>query len=128
VDLVAPLRKTKRLMGYGESIILSPPPLTVRKVASDILLRCKIELMPVHIHYPLQTKYHPLLNLWAIRCRSWHGVKNSIKSHQSWPPNRVEHLLLGCWVEPRDRVNHINCCHPPRSRIVASVMDPCLTR
>jgi hypothetical protein len=49
-DLVALSRKVKGLMRCAESIVLLAPPLTVGKVASEILLGCKIELMPVHVN------------------------------------------------------------------------------
>ena len=50
MDLVAPSRKLKWLIRYAESIILLAPPLMVGNMASEILLRCKIELMPVHVN------------------------------------------------------------------------------
>jgi hypothetical protein len=43
VDLMAPLRKVMRLLRCAESIILLAHPLMVGNVASEILLRCKIE-------------------------------------------------------------------------------------
>ncbi len=105
-------------------IILLAPPLMVGNVASEILLRWKIELTPIHINNLLQAKCHLSQNLWIVRCPSWHGVQNCLKGHQPWPPYRAEHLLLGHWVKPRNGVKHVICCHPPWARIVTSFVKP----
>jgi hypothetical protein len=81
VDLVAPLRKLKRLMRCAESIILLVPPSMVGNMASEILIRCKVESTPVHINNLLRAKYHPLLNLWAARCPLWHSVQDCLKGN-----------------------------------------------
>jgi hypothetical protein len=95
VDLVAPSRKVKGLMRCTERIVVLVPPLTVDNVASEILLRCEIELTPIHINNILKAKCHVSRNLLVVRCPPWHGVQDCLKDHQPWPPNRVEHLLLG---------------------------------
>jgi hypothetical protein len=93
-------------------------------MASEILLRCKLELMLDHIHYLLQTKLHLLLNLWAVRCPLWHSVQDVLESHQPWPSNSTDHLLLSHWVKPRDRVDNVILYHLPWTQIVAFVVDP----
>jgi hypothetical protein len=92
MDLVAPLRKVKGLMRCVESIILLAPSLTVGNVASEILLRYKIESMPIHVNNLLQAKCHLSWNLWVVMCPSWY--QDYLKGNWPWPPNRVEHLLL----------------------------------
>ncbi len=81
MDLVAPSRKVKGLMRCAESIILLAPPLTVDNMASEILLRCEIELMPIYVNNLLQAKCHLSRNLWAVRCPPWHGVQDGLKGH-----------------------------------------------
>ncbi len=124
MDLVAPSRKVKGLTRCAESIILLVPPLMVGNVASEILLRCKIELMFILVNNLLLAKCHLSWILWAVRLPSWHGVQDCFKGHQSWPPNSVEHLLLRCWVKPRNGTNLVLCCHLPWARIVMSFVKP----
>jgi hypothetical protein len=83
MDLVAPSRKVKGLTRCAESIILLVPPLMVGNVASEILLRCKIELMFILVNNLLLAKCHLSWILWAVRLPSWHGVQDCFKGHQS---------------------------------------------